>query len=300
MKRKLVRQGTATLMVSLPAKWIKEQNLGKGSEIDIEDLEGNLLLSAKTVLAKSQTSFQINSSTESFIRTLITNAYRRGYDKITVSFEEESQFHQLNKVIKTRLVGFEVTKKEKNYCIVENITEPSEDLFDNLLHKMLYSISELFELTINRMEQQLDSLDYEEIEERIQKYDNFCRRVISKRKLQLPKAELLWTFLVLIIHGQREIYHLNKLLSKDQKIHPDIISLTKETRQLFELVKKAYLEKKIESLVKVHALEKEIIYKKAFALLNNKKIKDNHSLYHIMIAAREIYQSNSPLVGIII
>ena len=36
MKRKLVKQGPATLMVSLPVKWLQSQNLNKGDEVDIE------------------------------------------------------------------------------------------------------------------------------------------------------------------------------------------------------------------------------------------------------------------------
>ena len=35
--RKLVKQGTATLMVSLPAKWIKQQELEKGSQVEVEE-----------------------------------------------------------------------------------------------------------------------------------------------------------------------------------------------------------------------------------------------------------------------
>ena len=37
MKRKLVQQGAATMMVSLPSKWIKKFGLKKGDEIDLEE-----------------------------------------------------------------------------------------------------------------------------------------------------------------------------------------------------------------------------------------------------------------------
>ena len=33
MKRKLVKQGAGTMMISLPTKWIKENNLDKGDEV---------------------------------------------------------------------------------------------------------------------------------------------------------------------------------------------------------------------------------------------------------------------------
>lgn len=306
MKRKLVRQGTATLMVSLPAKWIHENHLDKGSEIELEELDRDLMISAQAVKPKSEARIRINSSTESFIRIMITNTYRCGYDRILVQFEDEKQFQQLNQIVKTSLVGFEITKKEKNSCIIENITEPSDELFDNLLNKILYSISELFEFTQQMIEKPQRSSDYQEIEERIQKYDNFCRRVISKRKLRLSNTELLWNFLVLVNHGQRELYHFNRQLQKDIQTNSKLSfniefkSILRETSLLFDLIKKAYLEKKIDYLSRIHDLEKEIIYKKSFELMQNKKSKDNLLLYRIMVAAREFYLSSSPLVGIII
>ena len=186
MRRKLVKQGNATMMVSLPAKWIHEHNLVKGAEITIEPYEHNLIISAEKVEVKSETTITLKSSAESSIRTLITNAYRTGYDRIIVHFENNKQLAALTDVIKTRLIGFDILKKEKDMCIVENITEPSPELFDTLIKKIFYNIDELFNLTKIRFESKGDFelQDIEEIQERIQKYDNFCRRVISKRKFK--------------------------------------------------------------------------------------------------------------------
>jgi len=297
MKRKLVKQGAATMMISLPAKWVKQNNLKKGSEIDLEQADNNLLISAKPIEeVKSEITIKLANLTESSIRTLITNTYRRGYDIIKVNFENEKQFKILNNVVKTRLIGFDITEKEKGFCVVESITEPSIEQFDIILKKIFYNITELFEVTKKRIKGNVLD-DYEEIEERIQKYDNFCRRVISKRKLINPKSEFLWTFLALLIHGQREIYHLNKLLGI--KVSDKTKELLEDAKSMFELIKKAYLEKNIDLLAKVHSLEKELIYKKAFSILQKTKGKENPIIYHIMVAIREFYQSNSPLSGLI-
>ena len=42
MKRKLVRLGGNTLMVSMPAKWVKMHSLSKGDEVYIEQ-DGEML-----------------------------------------------------------------------------------------------------------------------------------------------------------------------------------------------------------------------------------------------------------------
>ena len=44
MKRKLVKQGTTTLMISLPSKWLKNNALNKGDEIEISDDQNGLII----------------------------------------------------------------------------------------------------------------------------------------------------------------------------------------------------------------------------------------------------------------
>ena len=290
MKRKLVKQGAATMMISLPAKWVKQHKLSKGAEIDIEQVEDNLCISADQADSKSETEITLKNLTESSIRTLITNTYRAGCDKIKVNYESQQQYKILQSVIKTRLIGFDVIKKEKNYCVVENITEPSIDQFDSIVHKIFFSISDFFDVTKRRM--QGEDLDFEEISERIQKYDNFCRRVIAKRRGH--KSELVWTFLTLILHGQRELHYLNKALNK--KSDKQTIDYLDQAQQLFELIKQAYLQKDIHLLAKVHKQEKELIYTQGYALLS----KNPAIIYHIMSAIRKFYQANSPLSGLIL
>ena len=86
MKRKLVKQGAATLMVSLPSKWAKQNKLGKGDEVDVFQRDNALMLTPESVSSKREVEIEIGSETESSVRTIITNTYRMGYDRIKVYF----------------------------------------------------------------------------------------------------------------------------------------------------------------------------------------------------------------------
>ena len=97
MKRKLVKQGASTLMISLPAKWIHLHNLDKGKEVNLEIIEENILISASSINAKKDTILELKGTTETLVRTLITNTYRKGFDRIKVNYENEKQF----KIVKT-------------------------------------------------------------------------------------------------------------------------------------------------------------------------------------------------------
>jgi len=291
MKRKLVKQGQSTLMISLPAKWIKENNLSKGSEIDLEIIKGNLhIIPTVKKEKKKEIRLKLNNLTESAIRTLITNTYRKGYELVDVEFDNETQYQVLSKVVKNKLIGFDILEKKDKKCVVENITEPSSEQFENIMLKVFFNIKELLDITKKRFSGELD-LDYQEVEERIVGYDNFCRRVIAKNN----SKNLLWTFLTLINHAQRELYHLNKYINKKQS--KGAVELLEDCENIFSLIKEAFYKKDLKTIEIVHELEKRLIYNKGRKLL--KKENDPIVIYHIMVSIREFYQSNSPLAGII-
>jgi phosphate uptake regulator len=300
MKRKVVQQGAATLMISLPAKWARAHHVTKGSEVLLKPTDGGLLVSADIMEPKTKATITLHDLTESSIRTLITNTYRKGRDIITVHYNTEKQFNFLKEVIKTRLIGFEIISKGKGVCTVENITEPSADQFETLMKKMFYNVSEMFDITQSHLKNTSGVYDFEEIEERIQRYSNFCYRVIANKRLQTTNSEFLWMFITLIVHGQRELYLLNNYLTSKIKISTEVEKFCSHAREIFELIKKAYFEKNVSLLAKVNKIEKSLLYNEGYTLLQESKKHDNVALYYLMSSIRKFYQANSPLSGLLL
>jgi len=297
MKRKLVKQGAATMMVSLPAKWIQKNSLDKGSSVDVEEKNNSIYIALEPEKAKRHTTINITSLTESAIRTVVTNAYRLGYDAITVTFHKPETLKIIQSIVKTRLIGFEIIKQTDKSCIIENITEPSKEQFDNIFGKVWLNIEDLF-LTAEEMLQGKKSSDFNDTEERIQQFDNFCLRVIIKTR-PMEYSELEWAFHTNLIHAQRELFFMLRYLSKIKSHnYPSTAYILKECRKVFELLKEGYEKKDIKSLEKIHEHEKEIVYKYGYAGLQ--KTKDSIPLYHILSATRNFYLASSPLIGIII
>ncbi len=296
MERRLIKQGGGGYTIYLPKKWVENNDLEKGNSLNVDESGSNLIISKSGQTKKISTEIKLTGLTESSIRTLITNSYRLGYDKINVKFENDKQFKILQYVIKTRLIGFEVVKKQEKECVVENVTEPSPEQFDNILNKLFMNIEEMFNLTKKRMNNEKNVEDYKEVAERIQKYDNFCRRTIMKRKLIEKNSELFWTFLTLIIHAQRELYYLNKLINKI-KVSEKQKELLIKAYKIFKLLEKSYNEKNISYLGEIHEMQNKLIYKQGYSLLN----KNNSAItYHLMVCIRELYQANSPLTGLVL
>jgi phosphate uptake regulator len=295
MKRKLVKQGAATLMISIPSKWAKQFNLDKGDELEVEEEGNKLVLGLEGKKFKKQAEINLSSLTESSIRTVMTNAYRIGYDKIKLKFSDKKAFETIREVVNKNLLGFEIIKKEENHCEIENITEPSGEHFQNLLTKVFLNIDDLFIVTEKMMSG--EKREFEDIERNIQKFDNFCRRVLSKGN-HLEMHPLQWTFHAELIHAQRELYLLLRHLSKSKKkSSKDDFKLLESCKNIFDMVKEAYTKREIHLLEKIHDLNSDIS-KEAEKLLE--KEKNAIIIHHIYSAARKFYLCNSPLMGIFI
>ena len=298
MRRKLVKQGLTTMMVSLPSKWIKRLSLKKGDEVDIEEADNKLVISKGEVSGKKTAQLDLTNYTESSIRTAVVNAYRAGYDLIEIHFQNEKQQQIVRSTLKNYLIGFEVTKQEKNQCVIENITEPAEEQFDIIFKKIIFNISLLIDGTEQRLRGKAGFGDYLDIVMNIHQYDNFCRRVMSKQNIMGSSANLFWSFLTLLVHAQRELYHLNRFLDTE-RVKVKNFEMIAHIRTLFGLLRDGYINKEPAKLEKIHELEKKIIYKDFYRLVQ-KGQKESIILYHLASCARNLYLASSPAIGLLL
>ncbi len=288
MKRKLIKQGGTGLTFYVPKKWIDKKGLKPGDEIEITEIKDNLLLSATEIEKEQMTiTLEIKKSRESSIRTLLVNAYRAGFDKITAHFPGNIKI--INKIIDNHLIGFEIFKKNKDIFLLESVSEPNYDNFKNMMHKQLYLISEILSNIVNP--------EISLLVNKVQRYDNFLKRCISKKFFSQPGAEFLWQFLSHINQISRLCLHFHThLIKKKLKLSKDADGMIHEIQYMFDVLKTAYLKHEAHALHKLHETEQLIVYEQGPKLL---KKKDPFVICHIMMIAKQIYLANSPLTGFI-
>ncbi len=301
MQRKLIRQGLGGITVHLPKKWVEAHGLDKGDEVDIEESEGKLIIAPKIPKLKRETSIKLVGMEESLIRILIGNTYRLGYDRILVDFENEDQYALLHEIIQNRMIGFEIVKKEQGHCVVENVTEPAADQFENIMQKLFLNIDALFEEAILRGATEKDGKgeDVEELEDRIIRYDHFCRRILLKQRFD-PRASLHLAFLMMVVHGQREIYYLLKAVKKGTKYSSDTRKLLEGALALNKQIQESYLKKNPQILAEINKKGRDLIYKQGYSLLEKKQGVDSILVYHLLACIRDFYQAVSPLAGLLL
>ncbi len=292
-KRKLVKQGATTHMVSLPSKWIKANNLKKGEEVEVEEKQNSIVVSLDPKKSKRPIQVDLASPTNISIRTILINSYRLGYDKITISFKDKKAIETIQNTVRDDLVGFEIVRKTENRCEIENVTEPSKDQFDSILSKIFVNIKDLLKVTEDMLQGKRH--EFEGIEKRIQQYDNFCRRVVAKTNL-FDQYQLRWAFHAELMHAQREIYLLLKYLKKNKpKTDKHILFLLENCKNMFDLLRKGYEEKNTSLLEKMQDIEKNMSYKRIHSIL--RKTGGRIEAHHLISAIKKFYLASSPLIG---
>lgn len=293
MKRKLVKQGAATMMISLPTKWIKENNLNKGDEVDVSEVEKDLVISKEVHDSKKETEITITSPLVTVVRIMITNAYRADYHKVKVNYKDKKVYSIIKELVDEQLLGYEIIKKEEGYCVIENIASLSETQFDNIFSKLLMNIEETFDYVEQFFNG--EKVDFEKTQDKTKEFDNLCRRIIFRERLS--NSELRVDFHSELMHAQRELYLLLVYLKNNKsKTDKSEIDLLMECRKSFEILKEAYYTKNIEIIEKLIEFE-QVAYKKAYKAIEK---SDPIAIHHLMNAMRGFYLCASPLAGILI
>jgi phosphate uptake regulator len=220
MKRKVSLIGPSTLMVSLPSKWAKRNNIKRKQEIDIEEKQDRLIIYAGDP-GRHRKKELILEKKDQFLNRYIRYLYHKGINEIKIVCNEGIDINDIEKELDAYL-GFEVVEQGSKYCIIRNMAVSIEDEFSTMLRKIFF-------MNINMINESLENIkenNYEElttianIEKTNNKHVNFCYRILNKSG-KIPEEEKMYLYINLfclenIADHIRDI--CNYIASKKQKI----------------------------------------------------------------------------------
>jgi phosphate uptake regulator len=179
MNRKVVQQGPSTLMVSLPTKWVKEQNIQKGDDIDVSEEHGRLVL---TINKKQQIVKKDFFEQDLGIlnKYFVNYAYHKGYDEVLFRFESDIA-DELEKRVKD-LIGFEIVEKKKNSILIKSLMQINEQEFDTVLKKLFQVTLVIGDLILENKFAEASAMEKEN-----NKYSDLCVRILFKNKYKYPE-----------------------------------------------------------------------------------------------------------------
>jgi len=150
--RRVQKFGKSTLMVSLPADWVKEVGLVAGDSVYIEvDEDGSLRIYPSTVKIET-TSREVkvnitNTINPELLTRIIYAYYILGIDKITIENKSGSFSEEILKRIKEsarNLIGFEIVNQTIDLIQIQSFLDPTKYTMNNLLLRLSNTLKQMF------------------------------------------------------------------------------------------------------------------------------------------------------------
>lgn len=283
-------------MVSLPSKWIKQNSLDKGSEIDLLEQDNKITItSSSRENEKKSGIINITPENKDDVKGILTHAYRKGFDKITIIGADQKTKDVIKTTTKNNLMGFEVVDIKLDKCVIENISEPDENKYDTLLRRTFLIIKETYNLLLQDIEQkkQLNESSIEDLKDQQDRILLFCKRLLHKEKINIFIDWELLTFLMHIehlLHYMSNYYYTNK-----PNLSKNFIDLFKEYSNYLELFTNAQVKQDINLIHKLSAGKKQFQFGRCLTLLEQSKGKETVMSSYLRELFRLTQISSSPV-----
>lgn len=287
MKRKVIEWGHNSYAMTIPIKWAREQGITKGSELTltVQDEQFTVSTGAKQKKKKELT-LELTDANATTLRLHVANAYRLGFDKIWV-FTKANNKTLLAQITRDLLIGFELFE-EKNSFLIESMTEPEYEHYEDLIIKLFFIIEQSFEMRSKQRSQ--------EHAEKVQKYNNFIKRCISKKEFSPRANDYYWQFLSQLSKLARNFYYMDLYCEQENKQFAEKDNkLLAKSKELFMFSKQLYLKKDLSFVQRMHAYKEEI--DKDFLTCNDDF--DNSIFFFLMLIIYNAYHLSSPIAGIV-
>ncbi|MHA1615980.1 MAG: AbrB/MazE/SpoVT family DNA-binding domain-containing protein [Candidatus Njordarchaeales archaeon] len=194
LRRKLVKLGKSSLVVSLPKEWINNLNLNAGDEVSITYSEdGSLIITpAKFAMRKRILPLLIditNCDEPHLIERLIIAAYVVGKDPIIIKSERglsSSQLREIRTVI-NNIRGLEIVKEDEKNIVLRSFLDPTKYPLTGLIKRIINLVQAMLEFLIEALRRKnksyLEELLY--IEEEVDRlYFSTLRQIFLAAKIR--------------------------------------------------------------------------------------------------------------------
>jgi len=140
-KRKIQQLGSSTLAMTLPAQWVREQNLAKGRQLVVQhdESDGSLLVTPDD-MHKAGTEMTIDTSSHSpaSIRRAVLGQYVLGRQFVHVESDGplEPAVHETIAEIERQLLGFGIVNESTDSAIVRCSVDPADFELPTLMKQL--------------------------------------------------------------------------------------------------------------------------------------------------------------------
>ncbi len=271
--------GTGTLTVSLPSKWIKENNIKQGEELEVLESGEELIINSKRNNSKlKRITIDAKGLSSSLILRKIYIAYILGYEEIEILVDNNEIEHTATKYLSLvekmpkkltthevipfiNSIGVEIVEQDKNRYLLSIMV--SSDIDFEKTFKRLFTLTksygeEVLEYTQKGFNGSVNRLYSQEIT--INKFYRLCLRIINS-SVSGPRKTCLYD-IVSRIEELGDVYWDIIQKSQPKKVNKESLKRFKEFNGIFTQFYSEFFKDSEENLSKIYSsikkLEREI------------------------------------------
>ncbi len=230
-QRKLVKLGKSTLVISLPAEWVRKKGLKAGDTLTlyIDENEITITPSSENGKTKIKAVIRINELKGDILYRMIVSAYIAGAEDIVVEFEKSTYVKEILKQLKSatlHLIGLEIVDQSLNKVVLQTFTDVQAQSLESLINRIL----KLLTLMLAHLkEEKIDISFLKDLENEIDKlYRLAMRRMSLSREFSKYYLTLLPSFLMMLEILSDSIIPLAHAIQNNYKLVADVIEISKE------------------------------------------------------------------------
>ncbi len=183
MKRRVIKHGPSTYIVSLPYRWVRSQGIAKGDELEVTEVDKNLVISSDAVNTSVHISADVSGLIPRLADRFLVRAYQKGYDRITITHNDVKLLEVLQKKVQ-ELIGYEIIEQDSRMCVITSITSKIELDFEVSLRRAFLLVKEMVETCLSAYKEGkkevLHNLYLKDFE--VNRMCYFCLRQINKEQ----------------------------------------------------------------------------------------------------------------------
>jgi len=264
MKRKVIQLAAKTLVVSLPSKWVKKQEIHKGDEVEVSEHLRGLLIAGKGEGGTSRISVDVSGLDERVVRWVLTACHKKGFDEIELIYSEQKAAAAIQDMLKNELIGFTITEQTERRSVLRSMSKEIEEEFDTAFRRAFLVTVNMGESAAKMIEAgKLDELcSLLSLESTNNQLTAFCERLLNKKEYKQPdKSHFLYVIIWNLEKVCDEHKHICSYLANESTLTPgrDVIELYKNSNKLMRGYYDLFYEFSLKKLNELNSLRKELL-----------------------------------------
>ncbi|MBI5392580.1 AbrB/MazE/SpoVT family DNA-binding domain-containing protein [Candidatus Woesearchaeota archaeon] len=264
MHRKIIKIADKTYVMTLPLAWLSKYNLQKGDELNLQENNNELTITADVNNNKQFISISIGELDDRVIRWLLSALHKSGYDEIELFYNNTQQLQLVGELLKDLFTGFTITGKTDKKLVISAIAEEQQQQFDNSLRRAFRVTLEMAADVAAKLKQQnYDFQQTTKLELLNNQLTNFCQRILNKHRIvEYKKANflyvILWNLEKICDNYKYICNHFENQEINNKLISPEIISLFDKVNSFFLLYYDLYYNFSLQKLTSISKQHKVI------------------------------------------